>query len=55
MSGPADASLELSAAKWWFAVSRDVLAKDYRRRTSMNRPPVKCHRTPTFCSPLGDR
>jgi hypothetical protein len=55
MSGPTNASLKLPAAKWWLAISRDVFARDYRRRTNSNRPPVKCHRTPTFCSPLDDR
>jgi hypothetical protein len=55
MSGPTDASLKVPAAKWWLAISRDVFAQDYRRRANQNRPAVKCHRTPTFCSPLGDR
>ena len=55
MSGPKDAAVSLSAVKWWLAISRDVLAKDYRRQTCRNRPPVSCHRTPTFSSPLSGR
>lgn len=52
MAGPADAALKVSAAKWWFAISRDVLAKTYRTYDSGLRLPVTCHRTPTFTSPL---
>ena len=52
MSGPKDASLSVPAVKWWLAISRDVIAKDYRRMTSRTRPSVICHRTPTFVSPL---
>ncbi|MFN2588916.1 MAG: hypothetical protein ABR613_12485 [Actinomycetota bacterium] len=52
MSGPRDASLRVPAVKWWLAISRDVIAKDYRRMTSRARPSVTCHRTPTFVSPL---
>jgi hypothetical protein len=52
MSGPKEASLSVPAVKWWLAISRDVLAKDYRRMTSRARPSVICHRTPTFVSPL---
>jgi hypothetical protein len=55
MSGPKDASLKVPAAKWWLAISRDVLAKDYRRQTLHLRPAVTCHRTPTFVSPLAGR
>lgn len=52
MSGPSDATVEVPAAKWWFAISRDVFAKSYRRQRVHYRPPVGCHRTPTFVSPL---
>lgn len=55
MSGPRDASLKLSAAKWWLAISRDVLSKEYRKHMCRNRPPVSCRRTPTFSSPIADR
>jgi hypothetical protein len=55
ISGPENTSIKLPAAKWWLAISRDVFAADYRRRTSTSRPSVKCHRTPTFCSPLDER
>lgn len=55
MNGPKDASLQVSAAKWWIAISRDVLSKDYRRQMYALRPAVTCHRTPTFVSPLSDR
>jgi hypothetical protein len=54
MSGPKDTALTLPAAKWWLAISRDVLAKDYRRQCR-HRPPVTCRITPTFCSPLVNR
>ncbi|MDQ4143409.1 MAG: hypothetical protein M3198_06645 [Actinomycetota bacterium] len=54
MSGPADhTELEISAARWWIAISRDVLGKAYRRQMSRGRPQVQCQRTPTFVSPLG--
>lgn len=52
MSGPNDSSLEIPAVKWWFAISRDVLAKTYRRQSSQVRQPAMCYRTPTFSSPL---
>jgi len=55
MSGPKDATLKVPAAKWWLAISRDVLAKDYRRQMMTLRPAVTCHRTPTFVSPLAGR
>ncbi|MDQ3955228.1 MAG: hypothetical protein M3285_06740 [Actinomycetota bacterium] len=53
MSGPADTELSLSAARWWIALSRDVIGKAYRRQSGGVRTPVKCQRTPTFVSPLG--
>ena len=52
MSGPRHGTVTLSAAKWWFAISRDLLANDFRRQNCRNRPPVTCNRTPTFVSPL---
>lgn len=55
MNGPKDATLHVPAAKWWLAISRDVLAKDYRRQMYALRPAVTCHRTPTFVSPLSGR
>ena len=55
MSGPKDASVKVPAASWWLAISRDALAKDYRRQQLRHRPAVTCQRTPQFVSPLGDR
>ena len=55
MSGPKDATVRVSAVKWWLAISRDELVNDYRRRSSKNRPAVTCHRTPSFTSPFGSR
>ena len=55
MSGPKDASVKVAAAQWWLAISRDTLAKEYRRQLTTLRPTVTCHRTPTFVSPLIDR
>ena len=56
MAGPGEElELEISAARWWIAISRDVLSKEYRRQMSKGRPPVGCDRTPTFVSPLGAR
>jgi hypothetical protein len=52
MSGPSSADVKISAAKWWLAISRDILAKDYRRRMWSGRPPVSCPCTPKFASPL---
>ena len=54
MSGPKDATVRVSAVKWWLAISRDELVNDYRRR-SRSRPPVMCRRTPTFTSPIESR
>lgn len=48
MSGPRDATLKVSAVKWWLAISRDALVKDFRRRSMQSRSPVRCRRTPTF-------
>ena len=55
MSGPKDASVKVAAAQWWLAISRDTLAKEYRRQLTTLRPAVTCYRTPTFVSPLSDR
>ena len=52
LTGPANTSLKVAPAKWWFAISRDVLAKGYRRQMCRTRPAVSCHRTPTFSSPV---
>jgi hypothetical protein len=51
MSGPRDAGLRVSAVRWWLAISRDELVNTYRRRSQV-RPPVACHRTPSFTSPI---
>ena len=55
MSGPADVDVKLSAAKWWLAISRDILAKDYRRQMWKGRPPVTCQLTPKFVSPISKK
>jgi hypothetical protein len=47
--------VKVAAAQWWLAISRDTLAKEYRRQLTTLRPSVTCHRTPTFVSPLIDR
>jgi hypothetical protein len=52
MQGPRDAALQVSAAKWWLAITRDVMANEYRRMTAKHRPPVTCDMTPKFVSPL---
>lgn len=55
MSGPGgESEVKISAARWWIAISRDVLGKAYRRQPR-ERPPVMCQRTPTFVSPLGSK
>jgi hypothetical protein len=55
MNGPSDVSVKVPAAQWWLAISRDTLAKEYRRQTMTLRPAVTCHLTPTFVSPLSGR
>lgn len=55
MSGPKDASIKVPAVKWWLAVSRDVLAKNFRTQMCNYRSPVRCHLTPTFSSPLTNK
>lgn len=52
MSGPADATLKVSPAKWWFAISRDLFVKSYRSQRAGERTPAFCSRTPKFVSPL---
>ena len=52
MRGPRDADLKVSAAKWWLAITRDVMANEYRRIAAKNRPAVSCYRTPAFVSPI---
>ena len=52
MQGPKDATLHVSAAKWWLAITRDVMANEYRRMAAKHRPPVTCDMTPKFLSPL---
>ncbi|MDQ3940534.1 MAG: hypothetical protein M3238_04195 [Actinomycetota bacterium] len=47
MSGPSNGSVAVAPAKWWLAISRDVLVNDVRRRRR-SRPAVKCRTTPTF-------
>lgn len=53
MAGPHIDAGRISAAKWWLAISRDQLSKEFMRQRSHHRGPVSCHRTPTFVSPLG--
>ncbi|MGH2735235.1 MAG: hypothetical protein ACRDKZ_06635 [Actinomycetota bacterium] len=53
MSGPLDPTIKVSSARWWLAISRDVMATEYRRMNLHHRPPVGCNRTPTFISPIG--
>jgi hypothetical protein len=55
LTGPQDAEVNISAAKWWLAISRDVFAKTYRSQTATCRLPVACHLTPRFDSPLAKR
>ncbi|MDQ3986144.1 MAG: hypothetical protein M3280_06555 [Actinomycetota bacterium] len=55
MSGPSDAKLRLTAARWWLAISRNVIVKAYPQHARGVRAPVTCPRTPTFISPLGQR
>ena len=56
MSGPRENSeIKISAARWWIAISRDVLGRAYRQQADETRSPVLCQRTPTFVSPLGSR
>ena len=52
MQGPKEAALQVSAAKWWLAITRDVMANEYRRMAAKHRPPVTCDMTPKFVSPL---
>lgn len=52
MSGPADATVKVSPAKWWFAISRDLFAKSYRSQAAAERTPSVCNRIPSFMSPL---
>ncbi len=52
MQGPKDTTLQVSAAKWWLAITRDVMANEYRRMAAKYRPPVTCDMTPKFVSPL---
>lgn len=55
MSGPKDAAGLVPPLKWWLVLTRDVLTKGSRRPTSDFRPPVTCHNTPKFVSPLPPR
>jgi hypothetical protein len=55
MSAPGGANVKISSARWWLAISRDVLAKDFRRQMAKDRPPVHCQRTPKFESPLAKK
>ena len=52
LAGPKDSSVRVSSAKWWLAVSRDVMANEYRKMTCKDRPATGCHRVPRFMSPL---
>jgi hypothetical protein len=55
LTGPQDAEIAISPAKWWLAISRDVFAKTYRSQRATRRLPVACHLTPRFDSPLAKR
>lgn len=55
MSGPDDPAVTVSSVKWWIAVSRGTLARDYVRQLQKTRPPVTCRRTPAFVSPLSTK
>ena len=55
LTGPQDAEVTISAAKWWLAISRDVFAKTYRSQSAAQRVPAACHLTPRFDSPLAKR
>ncbi|HVF52881.1 MAG TPA: hypothetical protein VNC78_04655 [Actinomycetota bacterium] len=52
MSGPDDSSLSMSGARWWLAISRDLLATSSRQQRTPVRAPAVCDRTPMFASPL---
>jgi hypothetical protein len=52
MKGPSNSSIQISPARWWLAISRDVVTKEFRKLAIEHRPPVSCSRTPTFVSPL---
>ncbi|MDQ4026969.1 MAG: hypothetical protein M3214_02805, partial [Actinomycetota bacterium] len=54
MSGPQGAEVKVLPIKWWLALSRGTLVAGVRR-ASRHRPPVRCHRTPMFVSPLAGR
>ena len=47
MSGPKDPQVHVAPVQWWLAISRDVFVNDFRRQ-QRSRPPVACHRIPTF-------
>lgn len=55
MSRPRNDSHRISAVRWWLAISRDVMEKEYRKMVGRHRPSVACHRSPTFSSPLPAR
>lgn len=55
MSGPKEVSADVTAAQWWFAISRDVFAKAQRSQQPAHRRISSCHLTPTFSSPLARR
>jgi hypothetical protein len=52
MSRPKDDSHRIPAARWWLAISRDVMEIEYRKMMPKHRPIVTCHRAPSFTSPL---
>jgi hypothetical protein len=54
MSGPKDAGVQIPSAKWWLALTRGALIRSHYSM-DRRRPPVACHRTPTFCSPVGSK
>jgi hypothetical protein len=54
MNGPRDENAPVPAPRWWLAVSRGKLARDYLPRSTV-RSPATCDRTPAFVSPLLNR
>lgn len=52
MSGPANAAIDVPAAKWWLAISRGLLASGIRRQHALQRAPAMCNQLPSFASPL---
>jgi hypothetical protein len=52
MAGPMTDAGRIPAAKWWLAISRNQLSKEFMRQDSGLRGPATCHLLPAFLSPL---